>query len=146
MRGRYPLGSEVVDGVPGSDLAKERAKGILDTLAGKCRMGEACERLDISQQRFQQLREEFMTAAVASLEPRPAGRPARQLTPAELRVQELEAQMAALHVELRAARTREEIALILPQVQDTEAEPEKKTPAQRPKKRRGRPPGRRTSI
>src|SRR6516164_5449602 len=69
MRGRRPVGPEYADKLEGSDTAKERVKVILATMAGTCRLKEACERLGISEQRFHQLREEMMAAAVKALEP-----------------------------------------------------------------------------
>ena len=76
MRGRKPVGPEYAEKLSGSDIAKLRAKVILETIAGTCRVQEACERLNISEQRFHQLREEMMAAAVQALEPGHAGRPA----------------------------------------------------------------------
>jgi hypothetical protein len=58
----------------GSDTAKLRTKVILETMMGELRLKEACERLGICEQRFHQLREEMMTAAVQALEPGQAGR------------------------------------------------------------------------
>src|SRR5262249_13931830 len=78
MRGRHPAGPEYVDQLDGSTLARERLKVVLQTLAGQCRVAEACERLGICEQRFHQIREEALRAAVAALEPRPQPRPAAQ--------------------------------------------------------------------
>jgi hypothetical protein len=150
MRGRYPLGIEAVDRLEGSAPAKERLKVILETLTGQCRMQEACARLGLSEPRVQQLRQQMLAGALASLEPGQAGRPARVLSEAEQRVRELEAELAALLVEQRAAQVREEIAAVLPRVvPPTPAEPaaaprEKKTAqAGRPRPRR---PGQRKST
>ena len=155
MRGRRPVGPEYADKVEGSDTAKERVKVILETMAGTCRVQEACERLGISEQRFHQLREEMMAAAVKALEPSQAGRPAHTPTPAEEQVLALEHQLADQEVELRAAKARAEIAVVMPRLQHPspsgraefpqgpepggEAEPEKKTPQRpSPRRRRGR--------
>jgi hypothetical protein len=146
MRGRYPLGVEGVDAVPGPEQAKERVKAIVATLRRECRVQEACERLGISQQRFQQIREDFWRGAVASQLLQAAGRKPRRRTAAEQRIAELEAEVAELQAALRTAQTREEIALILPQVgQEQATAAEKKTPAAKARKR-GRPPGKRTST
>lgn len=134
MRGRYPAGPEYVEGLPGSAEAKRRAKIILETLTGERRVQDACQVLGIGAQRFGQLRQELLQAAVASMETRPAGRPRTAAEdPARAALQE---QVAALHDELRAAEVREEIALTLPEVVQAPAEPEKKSAA-RPQ-RRGR--------
>ena len=133
MRGRYPVGPEYVEQLSGSETAKQRAQLILETLTGQRRVQEACAELGISEQRFRQLRQEMLQAAVASLEARPAGRPPKKSeAPAAL-----EEQLKALQDELRAAQVREEIALTLPGVVHEPVEPEKKSAA-RPK-RRARP-------
>lgn len=146
MRGRRPAGPEYAEKLAGSEIAKLRAKVILETMAGTCRLKEACERLEISEQRFHQLREEMMTAVVKALEPGHAGRPAHAPTPAEERIAALEKQLQDKEVELRASKAREEIALIMPEVKHPsppagavgeEGEPEKKTPP-RPSRRRRR--------
>jgi len=146
MRGRRPVGPEYAEQLAGSETAKLRAKVILETMTGTCRLKEACQRLGISEQRFHQLREEMMTAAVKALEPGHAGRPAHTPTPAEEQVVALEQQLQDKEVELRAAKAREEIALIMPEIKHPsppgrgaggEGEPGKKTP-QRPAKRRRR--------
>jgi hypothetical protein len=136
MRGRRPVGPEYAEQLNGSETAKLRAKVILETMAGRCRLKEACERLGISEQRFHQLREEMMTAAVKALEPGHAGRPAHTQTPAEEKVVSLEQKLQDKEVELRAAKAREEIALIMPEVKHEPADPEKKTPQRPPKRRR----------
>ena len=147
MRGRHPMGVEGVDAVPGPEHCKERAKVILATFTGECRVQEACERLGIGPQRFQQMRKNLLHGIVASQQLKAAGRKPRRPTAAEQRIAELEAEVAELQAALRTAQTREEIALILPQMgQEQAAAAEKKTPAAKPPKRRGRPPGKRTST
>ena len=74
MRGRRPTGPELVDRLAGSEQARERVKVVLQTMTGELRVQEACERLQISEQRFDELRLEAIQAAVASLEPKPTGR------------------------------------------------------------------------
>jgi acyl-CoA synthetase (NDP forming) len=132
MRGRYPSGPEYVNSLEGSAEAKRRAKVILQTVSGELRVQEACRLLGISEQRFQQLREDMLQAAVTRLEVRPAGRPATEAEAPELAA--LKEQVAALEDEVRAAELREEIALTLPDVVHGPAEPEKKS-AGRPKRR-----------
>jgi hypothetical protein len=143
MRGRRPVGPEYADKLEGSNTAKERAKVILETMAGTTRLKEACQKLGISEQRFHQLREEMMAAAVKALEPGHAGRPVQSPTPAEEQVVALQQKLADQEVELRAAKARAEIAVIMPKVEhppikpaEPVAEPEKKTPHRLPKRRR----------
>lgn len=137
MRGRRPFGPEYVEHLSGSATAKQRAKVILETMMGNCRVLEACQQLGIGEQRFHQLREQMMVAALKALEPGHAGRPARTVTPAEKQVAALEQQLADKEVDLRTAMACEEIALIMPEVVQEPAVPEKKTP-QRPAKHRRR--------
>ena len=137
MRGRYPSGPEYVEQVPGSALAKQRARVLLETIAGQRRVQDACTLLGISEPRFDQLRIQGLEQLVQSLEPRLAGRPARTPTPAEERVGQLEAEVAALRLELRIAQARAEVALVLPRaVADHAAHPE---PAAAEKKTTRRP-------
>jgi hypothetical protein len=116
MRGRTPSGPEYVDQLAGSDQAKERLKTVLETIAGTCRIQEACQRLGISEPRFHQLRLQVLAAGLAELEPRTKGRPPRKLTAAEQEIARLREELAAKEVELRVAQVREEIALVLPKV------------------------------
>jgi hypothetical protein len=148
MRGRTPAGPEYVDRLQGSELAKERLKTVLETIAGNCRVSEACERLNICEQRFHQLRQQVLEAALTELEPRSPGRPARSLSPADEENNRLREELAAKDSELRIARAREEIALTLPgivppsssaasptspsSVSSPPGDPEKKTPSRPP--------------
>jgi hypothetical protein len=113
MRGRYPSGPEYVEHLEGSPEAKRRAKVILQTLTGELRVLEACQTLGICEQRFHQLREAMLQAALARLEVRPAGRPRRPAEPEE--VTALREHLAEQQVQLHAAQVREEIALVMPQ-------------------------------
>ncbi len=124
MRGRKPAGPAVVQHLDGSAPARQRLQVVLETLAGTCRVQEACARLQLSEQRFDQLRTQVLQAGLESLEPQPAGRRPRPEPAAE--VVALRARVAELEIELRAARVREEIALALPAVTVTPAEPGKK--------------------
>jgi len=116
MRGRTPAGPEYVDRLQGSELAKQRLKTVLDTIAGNCRVSEACERLNICEQRFHQLRQQVLEAALTELEPRSPGRPARSSSPADEAINQLREELAVKDLELRTARAREEIALAMPRI------------------------------
>jgi hypothetical protein len=138
MRGRKPTGPAAVERLPGSARARQRLQVVLESLAGTCRVQEACARLGLSEQRFDQLRSQVLQAGLDSLEPRPAGRRPRP-TPAAAEVAALQARVAELEIELRAARVREEIALALPAVERTPPEPAKKAPRRRAAAPRRRP-------
>jgi hypothetical protein len=131
MRGRYPSGPEYVENLDGSEQAKKRLRVVLETMTGKVRVQEACTILEISEQRFYQLREELLQAALERLEGKPVGRPRRQLEEEDPRV--LREKVAHLQAELEASEVREEIALALPRVLQAPAEPEKKR-THRPKR------------
>lgn len=81
MRGRKPSGPAAVARLPGSPLARQRLQAVLETLAGTCRVQEACRRLGLSEQRFDQLRAQALQAGLDALEPRPGGRRGRRRPP-----------------------------------------------------------------
>src|SRR6516225_8630788 len=141
MRGRQPAGPDYVDKLTASQTSKERLKEVLETMVSEGRVLEACARLGICEQRFHQLRQEAMEGALAALEPGVPGRPVQTTSPEQDRIRALEEEVAALKVELRAAKAREEIALALPRVVKV-AESEKKTRGRPRKKSPRRPPGR----
>ena len=148
MRGRQPAGPDYVDKLTASQTAKERLKEVLETMVSEGRVLEACARLGICEQRFHQLRQEAMEGALAALEPGVPGRPVQTTSPEQDRIRALEEEVAALKVELRAAKAREEIALALPRVVKVsdDAESEKKTRGRPRKKSPRRPPGRRKNT
>ena len=125
MRGRYPSGPEFVDKLLGDDVAKERLRVVLETLAGTCRVGDACEKLHLSEQRFDQLRIEALEGALQALAPKPLGRKPNMTTLAEQEAEQLRARVAELEAQLRIAGVRTQVAAILPH---TTAAVEKKTP------------------
>jgi hypothetical protein len=121
-----------VDTLSGSETAKERLKVILETLAGTCRVQEACVRLGISEPRFHQLRTQILQAALTGSELRAPGRKPHILSPAQEQVRLLEQKLEQQDAELRLARVREEVALTLPRVSaavvsaDPDVDPAKK--------------------
>ncbi len=116
-RGRPPLGTELVNTLDGSDLAKQRLKVALQTISGELTVPQACERLQLSEARFHELRSEWLQTACAAFEPKAVGRPAPPPpTEQEQKIQQLERQITELKVDLRAAQIREELALLMPEV------------------------------
>jgi len=133
MRGRRPAGPEIVEQLHGSAQARQRLRVVLETLAGRLRLQEACQQLGIGPVRFHTLRQAVLEAA---LEPRPVGRPPRDDDAAAL-AGPVEDMTAALE----ASRLREEVALILtPRPAPPEEMPGKKKRTRsrpdRPRKRR----------
>ena len=116
MRGRNPAGPEFVKRLEGSEKAKLRAQVVLELLAGKHRVSEACERLGIKDARLDQLRNEGLQAMVTALEDRPPGRPAHEPTPAERENERLRAEIERLRAEQKAALIRAELAVALPRI------------------------------
>jgi hypothetical protein len=127
MRGRRPSGPEYVESLDGSERAKQRLRGILETMSGVCTVQEACRRLDICEQRFQQLRAELLQAALTSLEPKPSGRPRQTPSASSSELEALRTKLTEMEFETQASRVRAEIAVLMPQVLAKPVEPEKKT-------------------
>jgi transposase-like protein len=134
-RGRRPGWAEVVERLEGSAAAKARLRAVLEALTGGRTLAAVCLHLGISERHYRALRDRALQAALAALEPRPAGRPARSEGEAGGRVAELEATVRELRLDLRAAQVREEIALLLPQVL------RRRGRARRARRRKGRRPG-----
>jgi hypothetical protein len=117
MRGRRAVGPELAERVAGSEPARRRAKVVLQTLTGELRVQEACAVLGVSEQRFEELRAAAVAGAVASLEPKPVGRPPRPVESADAaEVERLKERVAALEAELQAAAVRLALATTLPRV------------------------------
>ena len=138
MRGRYPAGSEYVEKVEGSELAKERGRVLLEMQAGRLRLQEACELLGVRETRLHQLRHAAMQGWVQSLEPGVPGRPGLAATPEAERIGELEQQLAQKDLELQEALVRAEVALILPQRSAVEPEKKGQRPSVKLRKRKPR--------
>jgi hypothetical protein len=122
--GRPPKGSGLVERMDGSEEAKRRAKAIISAMTEELTVREACEQLGVSEPRFFQLRDRFLMEGITGLEPRLGGRP-RKEPPEDAPMKALEARIARLELELKAAHLREEIALVLPRL-SRGAEPLKK--------------------
>jgi hypothetical protein len=119
MRGRWPTGIDYIDKLDGADATKERLKVILETLTGETRVLEACATLAIRETRFHQLREAALRGALTALEPRPPGRPSRMTTSDAEQIRALQQRVVELEQALHEAQVREEIALVLPNLQRT---------------------------
>lgn len=114
-RGRRPSGPRLVEGLSGSPEAKERARVILETIAGSLTIPEACERLNLSEAHFHRLRERCLETAIESLEPRSPGRPAHKADESP-DLLNLRRRCEELEYENQLGQVREEIASVLPHV------------------------------
>ena len=116
--GRKPMGPQLVDRLEGSPEARARLKAILKAMTGERTIPELCTELGIKKSRFHELQFEALDGAMASLEPRPAGRPRQAVDTSGLttRVAELEAENQQLRNALFAAEVREQLAQTMPHV------------------------------
>lgn len=137
-QGRKPLGPALVEHLPGSPRAKERLEAILQTIAGTLTVGEACARLGIHEAMFHRLRAEVLQAGLSRLEPRPQGRPPREISPEQERLSDMQQRLNDLESELHLARVRGEIAQVLPHVVASGSPPKKAAPVRFRRKRQRR--------
>jgi hypothetical protein len=138
-RGRKPLGAQLVDRLEGSAHAKIRLKVVLETLAGRQTIPEACETLGIQESMLHRVRSEVLQMALERLEPRPLGRPPLATSPEDQRVAELEDENLRLQAELRGAEIRRELAEQLPRVSKPAGGPGKETTHSAPRSRKRAP-------
>jgi len=135
-RGRKPTGSNLLEHLQGSERAKTRLKGILETLSAERTIPDVCDELGIGESMFHRVRSEVLQAGLDRLEPRPLGRPPQPPTE-DAHVAELEAEILRLQMQLKAAEVRRELAEHLPRLGKSQQvapamEPGKKTKAGAP--------------
>jgi hypothetical protein len=121
----------------GSERAKQRLEVILETITGELTIDQACQCLGIKPAMLYRLRAEVLEAGLASLEPRPLGRPRQVPTAEQLRCEELQGQVAELESELKVAAVRGEITSVMPHLAEPDS-PGKKTANPEKRKRRRR--------
>ena len=114
MRGRRPIGPALAERLTGSALACRRMRVILETLAGTTRVKQACKQLGICSQRFETIRAEALSAGIAALEPKPAGRPTQVIPETSAELTRLRERVEELEAELQATQVRVELAGRLP--------------------------------
>jgi hypothetical protein len=106
----------LVHHLDGSERAKERLEVILETVAEKRTIREACDRLGIEEAMFFRLRTQALQAGLSRLEPRPSGRPPRHRSAEDQRIAELEQELQEKELEQKAMEARLEIAQAMPQL------------------------------
>jgi hypothetical protein len=142
-RGRPAKGPKLVEGLDGSESAKKRLEVILETVAGKRTVEDACKILGIRRSAFHKIRNQILQTALTDLEPKPRGRPRQEISEEAGRVAELETQVKELTLRLKVAHVREEIMLAMPEVFEPLKEAKKKAraknkPAKKQRKKRRR--------
>ena len=112
--GRKPAGPQIVERLEGSPVAKQRLEVILETIAGRLTVPEACQRLEIGESRFHELRKGTLQATLEALEPRPLGRPAKPTSPEQAEMETLQAELRRTQGELELAQVQLRLARIHP--------------------------------
>ena len=136
---RPPEGVGHVDRLDGPEDLKRRLRVLLDTLAGRVSVAQACEALGVSESRLHELRRQALVGALGALMPKPVGRPATAATPT-VREKDLEARIQELEVDLQAALVRTELALAMPEL--FRGRGKKNRPGRKPSAaKRSTPPG-----
>ena len=128
---RPPEGVGHVDKLDGPEELKRRLRLLLDTLAGRVSVAEACDELGVSESRLHELRREALVGALGALMPKPAGRPATAET-TTTREKDLEARIEELEVDLQAALVRTELALAMPELFRSKKKPRRRKKNQDP--------------
>ena len=100
----------------GSAAACRRMRVVLATIAGTCRVQEACEELGICEQRFEAIRATAIRAGIAALEAKPMGRPPKVLTEAQAEIARLLERVEELEAQLQVAAVRAELAQAVPRL------------------------------
>ena len=116
MRGRHAIGPEIAERMTGSAQARQRARVVLETIAGTKRVTEACAELGICQQRFEAIREEIIQGSVTAAERGHAGRPRKDVSATDAEVARLNEELAETRAKLQAAEIRADLAAGLPRL------------------------------
>jgi len=95
---------------------KKQLMIILEVLAGKRSIADACEELHVSEATFHRMRDQALQGALDGLAPLPAGRPAKKVDEKDEKILALEEQLAEMGVELEAERVRTIMAIVKPEL------------------------------
>ncbi|MHC4778990.1 MAG: transposase [Planctomycetota bacterium] len=134
--GRPPKGPKLVEGLDASDAVKEKLRIILETITGETTVAKACEKLDVSESRFHQMREEALASAGRGLEPKPRGRPRKVEEPTVDEVEALRREVEELREELEFARARAVLATAFPHLVKDPSDQKKTNPRRERRKKR----------
>jgi len=115
-RGRPIKGIEHVEDLNASDDAKLKLKTVMATLTGEKSIEEACEELGVEKSAFFKMRDRALVGALHGLEPKQVGRPRKEKTTDQERIEDLEEELQEMRIDLEAAYLREELAVAMPHV------------------------------
>lgn len=111
---RPSTGPALVQRLAGSDDAKLRTEVVLDTIAGRCTLDDAAERLGVARSYLVILRDQILQGAIAAAEPRKSG-PKPRTKEADLIAELAQSRRLAkdLEIALELERCRVELAAVL---------------------------------
>lgn len=112
--GRKPAGPQITERLEGSPVARQRLEVILETIAGRLTVAQACQKLGIGESRFHALRNQTLQKTLEALESRPLGRPAKPTYPEQAEIDELQAELRRLHTDWELAQLQLRLARIHP--------------------------------
>jgi len=136
--GRPNFGVDHVDRIAAPAEEKLRVKIVLQTLSEEISVSEACRRLSIGTSRFHELRQEVLEGAIEGARPGRAGRPRKEESRDEQKIQRLEGRVKELQEELELSLLRTELAVALPHVFHPELVPSLEKKGSSPKRGKGR--------
>lgn len=114
--GRTVNAVRLVTNMDATPEPKKQLMVILEVLAGRMSIAEACEKLEISEATFHRMRDQALQGALDGLAPLPAGRPGRKTDEKDEKIRALEDQLSEMGVELQAERVRTIMALVKPEL------------------------------
>ena len=125
--GRPPKGPRLVEGLEGSQGAKAKLKVILETITGEVTIGEACEDLGLKEAMVHVLRKQALEGALGALEPKPLGRPRKEVEAVSTEGEKLQREVAELRRKLRSAEIKVELEASIHSLGKRVKDAEKKT-------------------
>lgn len=133
-QGRPPKGPELVEGLEGSREAKARLRLALETITGSKSIAQACEELGVTPALVHHLRARALQAALGELEPKPVGRPRKEIEGGGEELEALREENEELRRKLKDAEVKAEIHAAMPYLEERVKEAEKKTEAKQKKR------------
>ena len=107
-------GTDLIDGLEGSEHAKTWAKAVVQTMTGQETVVDAATRMGCNESYFYKHRGEALQALIKALEPKKTGRKPAEPDPQAERMELLEEELLRAKATLEAASARVTIALGVP--------------------------------